>query len=332
MKIIVLGSAAGGGFPQWNCNCRNCHGLRHGTMRTSARTQSSIAVSANGSDWLLINASPDILSQLKATPALQPGGRAAGAGGTEWPSQPPDDPAPAPGWPGGGRDSGIKAVLLMDAQIDHATGLLMLREGPRLPLYCTSAVWGDLNSGLPLAPVLSFYCGVDWHELPARRDTETALVLPGLDGIAVIPLALDSKAPPYSPHRNDPQIGDNLGLLIRNTGNGKTLFYAPGLGRIEPPVRQAMAQADCVLVDGTFWTEDEMITQGFSSKKAADMGHLPQAGPGGMLEVLDGIGARRKVLIHINNTNPILDEDSAQRAELARRGVEVAWDGMEIDL
>jgi pyrroloquinoline quinone biosynthesis protein B len=305
MNIVVLGSAAGGGFPQWNCNCRNCAGLRNGTVRATARTQSSIAVSGNGTDWVLINASPDILAQIRATPALQPA-RAR-------------------------RDSGIAAVMLMDAQIDHVTGLLMLREGKPLPLYCTAPVWRELNVGLPLVPVLSHYCGVHWHELPVGGDLPSTRV-PGIEGICFTPLALCSKAPPYSDHRDHPETGDNIGLLIEDIATGKAAFYAPGLGAIDPQVEAAMRRADCVLVDGTFWRADEMIEHGFSGKTAADMGHLPQSGEDGMIAVLDGIGARRKVLIHINNTNPILDDDSEQRALLARHGIEVAFDGMEITL
>ena len=305
MKVIVLGSAAGGGFPQWNCNCRNCDGLRKGSIQARPRTQSSIAVSSNGTDWVLINASPDILSQIRATPELQPA-RAS-------------------------RDSGIAAVMLMDAQIDHVTGLLMLREGKPLQLYCTKSVWDDLNNGLPLAPVLSHYCGVEWHPV-AQTSNDAALTIPGIDGIRFRFLPLKSKAPPYSPHRQHPQLGDNSGLLIENTITGKTLFYAPGLGEIESHVEAAMRQADCVLVDGTVWTEDEMIRLGFSKKMASDMGHLPLSGAGGMIEVLNGIGKRRKILIHINNTNPILDETSPERIALAEHHIEVAYDGMEIAL
>lgn len=315
MKIIVLGSAAGGGFPQWNCNCRNCAGVRSGTVKATARTQSSIAVSADGNAWVLINASPDVLAQLRATPALQPA--EAGAG----------------------RQSRIAAVMLMDAQVDHVAGLLMLRESKNpLQLYCTAPVWGDLNTGLPLAPVLSHYCAVQWRELPlaaagaAGATALPSLQVPGVDGIRFTPLALSSKAPPYSPHREQPEIGDNIGLIIEDTASGKSVFYAPGLGAIDPHVEAAMRSSDCVLVDGTFWRADEMIEPGFSTKSAADMGHLPQSGEAGMIAVLDRIGGRRKVLIHINNTNPILDDDSEQRAILARHEIEVAFDGMEINL
>jgi pyrroloquinoline quinone biosynthesis protein B len=310
MKILILGSAAGGGFPQWNCNCPNCDGVRKGSIKAKARTQSSIAVSSNGVDWVLINASPDILFQLRSNPALQPG-RAI-------------------------RDSGIAAVMVMDAQIDHITGLLMLREGKKkMNLYCTDSVWDDLNHGLPLAKVLGHYCGVEHHEIAGLSADQTRFApieVPGISGIRFHPLPLKSKAPPYSPHRANPQPGDNNGLLIENLETGKTLFYAPGLGEIEPHVLDAMQQADCVLVDGTVWTGDEMITLGLTQKTAADMGHLQLAGDGGMIETLDGIGDRRKVLIHINNTNPILNEDSAQRAQLAQHGIEVAFDGMEISL
>jgi len=301
MNIVVLGAAAGGGFPQWNCNCRNCAGLRNGTVRATPRTQSSIAVSSNGTDWVLINASPDILAQIRATPALQPA-RAK-------------------------RDSGIAAVMLMDAQVDHVTGLLMLREGKELPLYCTAQVWRELNGALPLVPVLSHYCGVRWHDMKID-----GVQVPGIDGIRFTPLALHSKAPPYSDHRDDPHPGDNIGLLIEDTQTGQSVFYAPGLGAIDPQVDAVLKQADCLLVDGTFWRADEMIALGFSQKTASDMGHLPQSGDDGMIAVLDGAKAWRKVLIHINNTNPILDEDSEERALLARHGIEVAFDGMEITL
>lgn len=308
MKIIVLGSAAGGGFPQWNCNCPNCDGLRKGTIKAKARTQSSIAVSSNGTDWVLINASPDILAQIRATPALQPAR-----------SQ---------------RDTGITAVILMDAQVDHITGLLMLREGKPLTLYCTSSVWEDLSNGLPLANVLSHYCGVNWHPLQASTSNANApaIVIPGIANIGFTPLALKSKAPPYSPHRNNPQPGDNIGLLIEDQNSGKKLFYAPGLGEIEPHINDAMHMADCVLVDGTLWTNDEMIRLGLSKKTSADMGHLPQSGPNGMIAVLDALGSQRKILIHINNSNPILNEDSPEADTLQRHGIEVAYDGMEISL
>ena len=303
MRIRILGSAAGGGFPQWNCNCFNCSGLRDGTIAATARTQSSIAVSEDGTDWVLVNASPDILAQIRACPALQPA-RAM-------------------------RDSGICAVLLMDAQIDHVTGLLMLRErSAPLPLYATRQVLSDLERGLPLLAVLQHYCGVERTAITLDRPFRIAPL--GTTDFQAVPL--DSKAPPYSPHRNDPHAGDNIGLQIINTVSGRSAFYAPGLGKISPAAQAALQNADVVLVDGTFWTENEMISLGLSKKSARDMGHLPQSGPGGMISVLDSLSASRKILIHINNSNPILREDSAERAILTAHGIEVATDAMELTL
>ena len=304
MKVRVLGSAAGGGFPQWNCNCPNCRGLRDGTLDAKARTQSSIAVSSDGTHWVLINASPDLLAQIKAFPALQPN-RAI-------------------------RDTGIRAIILCDGQIDHTTGLLMLREGEPLEIWCTEMVHEDLTTGNPLFDILGHYCGVDWHELPLEQGATFSI-----DGIADVSFAavpLASKAPPYSPHRNDPHEGDNVGLRITDTRSRRSVFYAPGLGEIEPRVAAHLREADALMVDGTFWTDDEMIRLGISKKRARDIGHLAQSGAGGMIEVLAPLRASRKVLIHINNTNPILNEASPERAELHRAGIEVAYDGMEIEI
>jgi len=304
VKIHVLGSAAGGGFPQWNCNCPQCSAVRGGSRHHLPRTQSSIAVTANETDWLLINASPDVLQQIKAFPALQPA-RAL-------------------------RDTGIAAVLLMDAQIDHTTGLLMLREHrQKLPLFCHPLVREDLSTGNPLFKVLSHYCDIDWHDL----QLQTAFQVPGLSGLQFEALPLISNAPPYSPHRDKPQPGDNVGLSVKDEASGKTLFYAPGLGQMEPHVWQAMQHADCVMVDGTLWTDDEMISLGASKKTSRSMGHMPQSGADGMIEWLDKLPAHvRKILIHINNTNPILDDSSPQRQTLTAHGIEVAFDGMEIEL
>ncbi len=304
LKIRVLGSAAGGGFPQWNCNCDNCSGMRSGTLNARPRTQSSLAVSSDGVDWLLVNASPDIRQQILDFPALQPGR--------------------AP------RDTGIRAVLLVDSQIDHATGLLMLRENDRpLELYCSAMVQQDLATGFPVLPMLAHYCGVNWHEIPIDGQP---FAIAGIDGLAFRALPLASKAPPYSPHREDPHPGDNIGLQIRDRQSGRSLFYAPGLARIESHVAEAMQAADVLLVDGTCWTDDEMSRRGVGTRRALAMGHLPQSGPGGMIEALRRFKRQRKILIHINNTNPILVEDSPERAELAAAGIEVSHDGIEIDV
>ena len=306
MKIRVLGSAAGGGFPQWNCNCRNCAGLRNGSLRARARTQSSIAVSGRDlTQWALVNASPDILAQLKANPVLQP--------------------ARAP------RDTAIAAVVLVDAQIDHSTGLFMLRESSRpLEVWCTDHAHEDLTHGNPIFRVLSHYCGVERREL---KSDGTRFTIGGIEGVHWRALAVASKPAPFSAHREAPVPGDNVALVIGDAASGAHAVYAPGLATMEAPVWRAMQSAACVLVDGTFWSDDEMIAMGLSGKRARDIGHLPQSGPGGMLEWLEKLpAATRRILIHVNNTNPILDESSPERAELGRRGVEVAWDGMELEL
>jgi pyrroloquinoline quinone biosynthesis protein B len=305
LRVHVLGSSAGGGFPQWNCNCPNCDAYRNGSITLRARTQSSIAVSADQDNWVLFNASPDILEQIKSFPDLQPA-RAL-------------------------RDTAIKAVFLIDAQIDHTTGLYMLREHRQpLELWCHALVRDDLMRGNPLLKVLEHYCGVNWHDVPLGSTGFSMADVPGLRFEA---LPLISNAPPYSPHRDRPQAGDNVGVTLMDIASGKRLFYAPGLGQIEPHVWAAMQAADCVLVDGTLWTNDEMITLGASAKTSRDMGHMPQSGPDGMIEWLDKLPAStRKVLIHINNTNPILDELSPQRDVLRSHGIEVSFDGMEIEL
>ncbi len=304
MFVHVLGAAAGGGFPQWNCNCRNCRGVRDGSIRAQRRTQSSIAVSGDGENWVLFNASPDILTQIAEFPALQPARSE--------------------------RDSAIRAVLLMDSQIDHTTGLLMLREGCPHEVWCSDMVHEDLSTGFPLFRMLEHWNGGLKHN-PIPLDGSD-FSIPGISGLQFRAIPVEGKAPPYSPHRHDPHKGDNIGVLVTDSHSGKRLFYAPGLGNLTEATRELMEQSDCLLVDGTFWQEDEMASVGLGEKKAADMGHLPQSGETGMIEVLRPMNYPRKVLIHINNTNPILDEDSEQRRILDREGIEVAFDGMDIRL
>ena len=308
MKILVLGSGAGGGFPQWNCNCRLCAGQRGGGLSAHPRTQSSIAVSADGDAWVLLNASPDIGQQIRCHPQLHPRQ--------------------------GLRDTPIKAVVLMDAQIDHVTGLLGLREGPCIDLYATPCVFEDLTTGLPLLNVLQHYCGTRWHLVPvAGQRMQAGFEIDGFASLRFTALAIPGKAPPYSPHRREQVVGDNIALVIDDLSDGSRLFYSPGLAEVGEHELQWMGSADCLLVDGTFWHEDEMRGAGLSAKSAAEMGHLPQLASAerpGMVDVMNVLPARRKVLIHINNSNPILDESSVQRRVLDAHGIEVAYDGMEI--
>ena len=304
MFVRVLGSAAGGGFPQWNCNCPNCHGVRNQTINATTRTQSSIAISADGVDWVLFNTSPDLLAQLAAFPTLQPA-RAL-------------------------RDTAIKAIVYIDSQIDHTTGLLMLREGCPHEVYCTDMVYEDLSTGFPLFTMLKHWNGgINRHSIPLDGSNFN---IAGISGLKFTAIPVTGKAPPYSPHRNDAHIGDNIGIKVTDESNGKNLFYSPGLGDLTDQTRQLMSEADCLLVDGTFWQEDEMLTTGVGDKRAEDMGHLPQSGENGMISVLKPMDKPRKILIHINNTNPILDEDSEQRKILENEGIEVSFDGMDVEL
>jgi pyrroloquinoline quinone biosynthesis protein B len=306
MRITILGSAAGGGFPQWNCNCRNCTGVRSGQLRARPRTQSSIFIRPDdAADGILFNASPDILEQIRSSAVLQPSRSM--------------------------RDTAIAGVVLMDGQIDHTTGLVMLRErGTPLPLWCTDPVAEDLTAGYPLLRVLSHYCGAHRQRIPLDG---TPFTVPGAASLRLRALPLASKAAPYSPHRDAGVAGDNIGITITDSASGKSVFYAPGLGAIDGPVFDAMGNADAVLVDGTFWTDTEMIDLGLSKKTARDIGHLPQSGDGGMIEWMARLPpATQRWLIHINNTNPLLDEDSAERAVLQRAGIGVCEDGLTIQL
>ncbi|KHF76466.1 Coenzyme PQQ synthesis protein B [Acinetobacter sp. neg1] len=303
MYIHVLGSAAGGGFPQWNCNCPNCHGVRTGTIQAKARTQSSIAISENGIDWVLLNASPDIRQQLFDFKAAQPARKL--------------------------RDTGIRDVILMDSQLDHTTGLLTLREGCPIKVWCTDMVYQDLTTGFPVFNMLKHWNGGLQYQ---QIDPKQAFKIAGFEDLEFMPLIIQSAAPPYSPHRHDPHEGDNIALIIRDHKTQKQLFYAPGLGKIDEQIMQIMRDSDCVMIDGTLWTDDEMQNTGVGSKTGREMGHLYISGEGGSLSYLNQLSRPKKVLIHINNTNPILDENSAQCVELKAHGVEVAFDGMQIEL
>ncbi|MFT5427102.1 MAG: pyrroloquinoline quinone biosynthesis protein B [Gammaproteobacteria bacterium] len=304
MHIHLLGTGAGGGFPQWNCNCDNCARLRKGTIKSSARTQSSITISGNGVDWVLFNASPDIRAQLESFPPLQPARQV--------------------------RDTGICSIVLCDGQIDHSTGLIILREHDKpWDVYCTSSVYEDMTTGYPIFNILGHFRGVNWHEVSTDQSTFT---IPKADNLIFTAVPLKSEAPPYSPHRGNPVAGDNVGFKVEDTSTGKNLFYAPGLGEIEDHVYEYMQNADVVLVDGTVWTNDEMSRHGISDKLASEMGHLDQSSKGGIKDTLSSLSKPRKILIHINNTNPILDEESDERKALDDAGIEVSYDGMDIHI
>jgi pyrroloquinoline quinone biosynthesis protein B len=279
MRVRVLGSAAGGGFPQWNCHCDTCEAARAGE-RARPRTQSSLAIRGAEGPWFLVNASPDLRQQLETlTPAHVNGVRA----------------------------SPISGVLLTDAEIDHTAGLLLLRESTT-PVRVFGAASIERALQGTLVRMLQRFRGVDWQTL------EPGCATP-LEGSSLVVEAFDA--------------GEASGFVFRDGG---VVTYVPGLARLDEAVLARFAASDVVLVDGTFWRDDELARLGISERRARDMGHLPLSGRDGLLAALAGLERPRKVLVHINNTNPILLEDSPEREQVLRAGVEVAYDGLEVDV
>jgi len=302
LSAFVLGAAAGGGFPQWNCCCEVCRLAWAGDARVKPRTQASLAVTADGLDnpdaaFVLINASPDLRQQILDTPALRPHGL---------------------------RHSPIAAVVLTGAEVDQTTGLLTLRERGPFALYGTDATLATLAAN-PIFSVLA-------PDVVTRRPIRAGegFALPG--GLRAELFLVPGKAPLYLE-------GDNPALAVENEANvgieiacaGKRLVFIPGAAKVTPAMAQRLRDADVVLFDGTLFTDDEMIAAGAGVKTGRRMGHMPVGGPDGTLAALAGL-ARRRILIHINNTNPILIEDSRERHAVEAAGFEVAEDGMRIEL
>ena len=306
MRIRVLGSAAGGGFPQWNCGCPNCRGVRAGTIAARARTQESVAVSVDGERWVLLNASPEIRSQIESFSALHPR---------------------AP------RHSPIAAVVLTNGDLDHCLGLLSLRESHPLLVYATESTRrGFTEENVFYRTLERFPDQVVWRALKpggedilVDRDDETT-------DLGVQAVAVPGKPPLHLEGRVAPALDDNIGLRIRDMRSGRVLAYFSGVGRVTPELRRALEGASCVFLDGTFWSSDELPALAGGTRRAEDMAHWPLGGPDGSLAALTGVTAPRRILIHVNNTNPILREDSPERAVVTAAGWEVAHDGMEIVL
>jgi pyrroloquinoline quinone biosynthesis protein B len=298
VNVRILGSAAGGGFPQWNCHCPTCEAARVG-VRARLRTQSSLAIRGEDGPWFLVNASPDARQQLEAlTPPQVDGVRAAP----------------------------IAGVLLTDAEIDHTAGLLLLRESAApVRVYGDAGVERALRDGYPVLAILERYCGAEWQTL----EPEQARSLEG-SSLAVESFAVGGDAPRYLSD-SDLEL-EASGFVFRDRVTGGVLTYVPGLARLDDGVLARFDASDLVLVDGTFWRDDELARLGISARSAREMGHVPLSGPGGTLEALARLERPRKVLVHINNTNPILLEDSAERDAVLRAGVEVAYDGLEVQL
>jgi pyrroloquinoline quinone biosynthesis protein B len=301
--IRVLGSSAGGGFPQWNCWCGNCEAVRQKKKGFEARTQSSIAVSLDGDGWVLFNVSPDIRQQIHSWPEFAR-------------------------THSGVRRSAIHAVVLTDSQIDHASGLLLLREGRDLPIHCTDEVANDLTSGFPVFRILDSFGGVQRNRLSLG---EKSIFFQDSGGLEVTAISVQSNAPPYSPYRDHPLPGHNIALFVTDRKRGGSLLYAPNLLDYPESIINTMKHADCLLVDGTFWSSQEMAMVGVT-RSSEQMGHRPLSGENGSLKILNQFAGKRRILTHINNTNPILDESSPQRVELNKSSIEVAFDGMQWEL
>jgi len=296
VRVHILGSAAGGGFPQWNCNCVNCAGLRTGSIRAKARTQCSVAVSADGSRWSLLNASPDLRSQIFSFPDLLP--------------------------KGGVRGSAIDAVLLTDAELDHITGLLSLREAQPIRLYCTSQVFEWVFGSNTVFGALN---SPERFRVTTIEDHKPETIGRGLGFEAIF---VGGKVPTYVKTTLTNCDGAAVGYKLVDSSTGSSLLYVPAIKEIDERFLAAAVACDCLLFDGSFWSDNEMETRGAGTRTASSMGHVPISGPGGSLAQLGDLRTR-KIYTHINNTNPILDETSAERLEVEKAGWEVAEDGMD---
>lgn len=295
MRIIVLGAAAGGGLPQWNCGCQNCNDARRGDI--PEMTQSSVAVSADTESWVVLNASPDIRAQLASIPQMHP---------------------PAL------RGTPIKSVVLTNGDIDHIAGLLTLREKTPFDLYATAA-------GMEIIESNSVF-GVMDPELIARRQITLDEPFTPAPGLTMTPFAVPGKVALFleGDTLNLQEVGEQtVGLLI-DSAAGRAA-YIPGCASIPDWLLDRLEAVDLLLFDGTVWNNDDMQRTGTGVKTGARMGHIPLNGPDGSLARLSGVNAR-KMFIHINNTNPILQPDSPERAEVRAKGWDIAHDGMEISL
>ncbi|WP_433572859.1 pyrroloquinoline quinone biosynthesis protein PqqB [Streptomyces sp. CA-251247] len=298
MLLQVLGTAAGGGLPQWNCACPGCAGARAHPHRR--RRHASLALRADEGSWFLVNATPDIGDQIEDSHPLRPG--------------------PGP------RESPVTGVILTDAELDHTLGIARLREADGFDILATGPVRAALLQHLRLGEVLSPYTRIAWRELTTETEP---LHKSGTVDIAAVPVS--AKRPRYAAGTGPDDPTWVVALRLRDRETGRSLLYAPALARWTEEFQEAAEAADCVIVDGTFWDDEEPLRTGISSGTATAMGHLPIAGPGGTAERLAGLRARC-LYTHLNNTNPLVDPDAAQHDQLGAWGLEVAADRMVIEL
>jgi len=307
LKIVVVGSAAGGGFPQWNSNAPACLRARHSASAALRRSQASLAVSANDRDWFVLNASPDLRLQIEATPALHPRH--------------------------GLRSSPIAGVVLTGGDVDAVAGLLHLRERHCFSVYAPERVLAVLHEN-PIFGVLAPDC-VARVVLPLGRPTPVAGAA-GESGLAVEAYAVPGKVPLYQEGENfDPtpsETGDTIGLTVTELSTGKCFQFVPGCAGVNGRLRERLADSALVFFDGTLWQDDEMIRTGIGAKTGRRMGHISMSGEDGAIAALADLGVRRRIFMHINNSNPVLLPDSAERREAEAAGWEIAYDGMEVTL
>ena len=310
MLIKVLGSAAGGGFPQWNCNGRNSSDVRKGVEGLKPRTQASVAVSANGSDWMLLNASPDLRQQINDTPELHPDANK------------------------GARNSPIKAVILTNGDVDAVAGLLNLREAQPLTIYGSERVLSVL-AGNKIFDVLDPRLV---SRRPMRLEAPFAVEGPeGPLGLEVEAFAVPGKVALYLEDEKagaglGTKEGDTIGLKITEQGSGRHFFFVPGCARLDDATEGRLRAAPLLFFDGTLYTNDEMVVQGLMNKTGERIGHMNMSGPSGSMAAFADLDVGRKIYIHVNNSNPALREDSPERAAVEKAGWEVAYDGLAIRL
>ncbi len=305
MQVKILGSAAGGGFPQWNCACTNCAAVRHGQFRGKARSQTQVAVSADGRSWFLLGASPDLRFQIESSPELHP--------------------------TSGTRHSPINGVVLASADLDHVLGLLLLRELQPFHVFATESVINILRGQNSMFGMLNRVADqVRWNTIRAGEQFTLRSVAGEESDIDCKAVALSSRFPAYV--AGMPESADaTLGLILKSK-SGATLGFFSQLPKLTPQLKDLFATLDCLLLDGTFWSDDELIRlQGFG-QRAREMGHIPVGGEDGTLRQLAGLTKPRKMYIHINNTNPMLNEAGPEYREVRDNGWELAEDGCHFNL
>lgn len=308
MRIEILGSAAGGGFPQWNCACPNCRSLRAETFRGKRRTQTQVAVSGGGGTWFLLNASPDLRLQIEATPALHP--------------------------KNGIRNSPVAGIILTSADLDQVAGLLSLRELQPFRIYCTPSLRRILQEDNVMFGMLNRVPNqVVWTEVKAGESFPLTAVTGEDSGLRCETFSLGARYPVYLGERAKRLVPEEalLGLMVTSASEQR-LAYLPAAPAIDAPLVQRMENADLLLFDGTFWSDDELIRVQGSGATAREMGHVPVSSPAGSLKRLAGLRKPRKIFIHVNNTNPMLDESSSAYREVRAAGWEIAEDGWHLDL